>query len=474
MHSNHTGHNALQRAPLGAWLFLPAAALVAAAGCGAGAPLSHTSGSALMFNSTATAASVPDLDDLPLDSAATLEDYLRYAALHSAGLEAAFNQWHAALERVPQAQSLPDPRFNYRYFIEHVETRVGPQRQKLGLSQTFPWFGKLRLRGDVAMAAADATKARYDAVKLQLFRRVKNHYYEYYYLSQAIRVVDDNRKLVEYLEQVARTRYKTDAAGHPDVIRAQVELGKLADRLASLRDLTSPMAAQMNAAIGRPTDAPVATPVEIGQRGQTVDDAQLFQWLRQANPKLMELQHEMAQRRRSVRLARRDYYPDVTVGVDYIDTGEAEMTGVPDSGKDPVTVGISINLPIWRSRLDAGVSEQIARFGAASKQHIDQQSLLEAELKMAMYRLRDADRKIDLYHDTLAPKARQALKATEAAFRAGSTDFSDVVDAQRLLLEFELAYERSLTDRAQHLAEIEMLVGRELSAANDAQDSDQS
>ena len=73
----------------------------------------------------------------------SLQDYLRYAALNNAGLKAAFEQWKAAMEQIPQAKSLPDPKFTYGYFIEEVETRVGPQRQKFGIMQVFPWFGKI-------------------------------------------------------------------------------------------------------------------------------------------------------------------------------------------------------------------------------------------------------------------------------------------------------------------------------------------
>ncbi len=243
----------------------------------------------------------------------TLVQCLRYAALHNAGLEAAFNQWQAALEQVPQARSLPDPRFSYRHFIEQVETRVGPQRQAVGLSQMFPWFGKRSLRGDVAQAAANAAKARYDAKKLQLFRTVKRHYYEYYYLMRAIEVVDENRKLVEYLEQVARTRFKTATADHPDVIRAQIELGKLADRLVSLTDQTTPLAAHLNAVLARRWDAPLPPPQTIDVPQIEGDDAQLAQWLRQANPQLIALQQEVAQQRLAIQLARKDYYPNVTV-----------------------------------------------------------------------------------------------------------------------------------------------------------------
>ena len=54
-----------------------------------------------------------------------------------------------------QVKALPDPRFTYRYYIEEVETRVGAQRQAFELAQRFPWFGKLKLRGDAAFEASE-------------------------------------------------------------------------------------------------------------------------------------------------------------------------------------------------------------------------------------------------------------------------------------------------------------------------------
>jgi cobalt-zinc-cadmium efflux system outer membrane protein len=99
----------------------------------------------------------------------TLSEYLRYAALNNAGLKAAFEEWKAALEQIPQAKALPDLRFTYRYLIESVETRVGPQRQRFSLLQTFPWFGKIAARTDAAAAVAKAAQQRYEGGKLQLF-----------------------------------------------------------------------------------------------------------------------------------------------------------------------------------------------------------------------------------------------------------------------------------------------------------------
>ncbi|MDY0040341.1 MAG: TolC family protein, partial [Desulforhabdus sp.] len=86
----------------------------------------------------------PSVEHLPeLNEQSGLNDYLAYAALNNAGLKAAFLRWQAALEKIPQVTALPDPRFSYGYYIQSVETRVGPQNNRFGLLQTFPWFGKL-------------------------------------------------------------------------------------------------------------------------------------------------------------------------------------------------------------------------------------------------------------------------------------------------------------------------------------------
>jgi outer membrane protein TolC len=121
-----------------------------------------------------------------LNEASRLNNYLAYAALNNPQLEAAFNRWKAALEMVSQARTLPDPRFNYGYFFQEVETRVRPQEQQVGVSQMFPWFGKLRLQGEAALGGANAAQQQYEAAKLKLFNEVKQAYYELYYLGRTI------------------------------------------------------------------------------------------------------------------------------------------------------------------------------------------------------------------------------------------------------------------------------------------------
>ena len=107
--------------------------------------------------------SIPVFSQSPEDAnnIIELQDYLEYAALHNAGLEAAFEQWKTTLEQVTISEAFPDPKFTYNYFIKEIETRTGPQRHRLSLSQTFPWFGVIESRKDAAAAKARAAHQKY-------------------------------------------------------------------------------------------------------------------------------------------------------------------------------------------------------------------------------------------------------------------------------------------------------------------------
>ncbi len=363
---------------------------------------------------------------------------------------------------MPAARSLPDPRLTYGYYIQEIETRVGPQEHRVGLSQMFPWYGKRRLRGEAAEAEALAAEQEYQAVKWKLFYRVKEAYHEYHYLGRAIAITEDNLRLLQHLESVARAKHR---AGAPlsGVIKAQVELGVLDDRLRALRALQEPVVARLNAALNRPAAAVLPWPKETVPLEQVaLSDNNLLRWLAETNPSLRALAARQQRSEKHLALARKQFYPDITLGVDYIETGDALMAGTADSGKDPVIGMVSINLPIWRGRLRAGVDEALARRGAAERATVQQANELEAELKMVLYRYRDALRKINLYAGALLPQAEQSLEVTQQAYEAGAVDFLELIDAQRLLLQFQLDYERARADHHQRHAELEMLVGREI------------
>lgn len=395
----------------------------------------------------------PDIGD-----ASGLPELIEYAALHNAGLKSAFHQWQAVLMKVPQVRALPDPKLSYGYFIRSVETRVGAQTHKVGIAQTFPWFGKLRLRGDKATQEAEMAWQHLVLKQQQLWLELRDAYHEYAYLHRAIEIVDENISLLKHLEGVAQVKFKGGGA-YLGVIKAQVELGKLTDRKATLVDVLEPLRARLNAALSRDVNASLPKPKVIPRPSLERDDTELFARMFASNPELKGLAAGIVRETKGIELAKKNFYPDVTFGVDYIQTGDALALGTSGNSKDPVVAMFSINIPLWRNKLRAGVKEAEARKQSVIEQRSDLNSRLAAKLKLTLFAYRDAERKVSLYRDNLVSQAKSALTIALKSYEGGATDFLETVDAQRLLLEFQLQAERSAADREQRLAEIDFLVG---------------
>jgi len=394
----------------------------------------------------------PTAEPLPDD----LSAYVKEAARYNAGLRRAFERWRAAVERVPQATALPDPMLSYGHFVESIETRVGPQRHRLTVQQRLPWFGTLDLRGRMALAAAGATERELEAEGLRVVYEVTRVYYDYAYLADAIRITRQNMNLLADIEAVARTLMQVGKAPQQHVIAAQVELGRLEDRLQTLTDRRRSVVTALNALMNRPAEGPLAWPDPKPSAVPLPDSATVVERFLTRNPSLLALEQRVAQADAAVELARKGYWPDVTLGITWIETGEGPLA-FPDNGQDAILGMVAINLPIWRRKLRAGVRGALAARQAALAARREAENQLRARLEEALFRLRAADRQVRLYTDSLTPKAEQAYRTAQAGYAAGTVDFQGLVESQRLLLTFQLARERALADRVQRLAQVRML-----------------
>jgi outer membrane protein, heavy metal efflux system len=399
----------------------------------------------------------------PFEPGDGLDALLRHAMRHSPALEADYQRWRAALQRVPQARALPEPQLSVSLLVDEIDRSADYMGERYALSQAFPWFGKLALRGDMALAEAEAEARRFEATRLELAERVTVAWFEYAWIHQAAETAGENRALLVSLEAVARARYRVGEVSQADVNRAQVELARIDEQLRSLRDRRVPAAAALNAILGRPAHARLPEPVAPSrQQPPSLPEREDAEWLALAlaqSPELAAGRHEAEREARGIELARREYYPDFMIGVEYERGGSARMARMDGGGSDMVAGMVSFSVPIRRARYDAGLAEARARHVAAGHALASRELGLEAELQAALFEYRDSARKLELYGATLLPKARQSLAITEAAYRTGEAGFSDLVDAQRVLLEFALAHERAATDRALAAARIKTLVG---------------
>mgnify|MGYP003668360872 CR=1 FL=1 len=403
----------------------------------------------------------------PLSSASTLSDYVALAFQRNPAIRAQSSRWKADLERVAQARALPDPQLSYGGYIQEVETRVGPQRHRLGISQRIPWPGKLANASEVALEQSEATRARAVTVRRRVIRDVAAAYADYYYLARERAVTQEVLALLRQWETVAQMRLRAGSkAAHRDAIKAQVEIGQLEDRLKTLDDDRKPKVARLRALLHLPKAFELPWPSSLPATALALPDSEVLALASRHSPLLAELASRVAARERGVDLAWKSYLPDLMFGLDYIETGQGRRNGLglrpSGSGDDAIIAKFGLTLPIWFGRYDSQVSEAKARLRAAELDRTDAENTVDAAAVQALFNHRDALRKIRLYRDTLIPKAEQSLQANAAAFESGTGSFLDVLDSQRVLLEFHLSRERANARRVTSFADLELLTGVDL------------
>lgn len=393
---------------------------------------------------------------------ASLSFYFDLAMKRSPALRSAFYQWKAAIEKTGYAGALPDPMFSFAYFVENVQTRVGPQEERLGLKQSFPWFGTLGAKKDVAIGNANASYSRLEATRLQLLAQVKAAYLDLFFLGQELQITEDNLELLKFWESVARSKYTVGLRQHPDVIKAQVELGKLDDELKTLQESVPPAAARLRALLNLTdsVDLPIPDSVDVAELELKPDS--VLDAVSQNNPNLEALNHIIDREEAGTRLAGKLSMPSLTAGVDYIVTGEALIPDLKDSGKDPWMVGVGLSLPIWFGKNRSRTSEAHARLRTAEYNLQEKRNQILAYTQKVLFDYSDALRKTRLYRDGLVPKAEESLNASYASYQAGKMDFLNVLDAQRQLLDFQLTVEREKVRLGKNSALLEMLTGNNL------------
>lgn len=422
-----------------------------------------------MAGSMAMAQGTGDASGGP-SASAPLSAYLRAAELRNPGIAAAHELSRAAREEPDVAGAWPEPQASYAHFIETLETRVGPQEYRVGLAQRIPWFGSLGAARSAAEARADGTAAREDAARQQLFHDVKRRYYELYFTGKAIDVIEQQVTLLDQLVDVARTRYTAGRGSQTALLRLQMRTQQLEDALAQRRDEWTSHLARMDALLGEGGPGGMNGSPGVAFALPPIDYAVLLQSLDTVSPRTNpELETIAAHERESealLRLAEKRTYPDFQLGVQYLATGEAADPTMPESGKDPWLLSVSMELPLWWGQHRAAREQARAQRRARQLEWEDAANRLAAEVLEVRNRLQAQQRSIDLLESSLLPLAEQATEVTVRDYAGGRVTYVEVIDAQQAQLELELDLARAQADRGQSLAHLERLLGRPLDDAH--------
>lgn len=389
----------------------------------------------------------------------TLSDYLQIAGENNPGLQAQYKAYEAALQKIPQVNSLPDPQVSFGYFLLPVETRVGPQQARFSLSQMFPWFGTLAAQEDVAAKNAAVQFQRFLDARNALFLQVKQQYYKLYDLEQQISITADDLALLSSYENVVRVRYENNQTSMVDVIRVQMRMEELETQQKLLQEKRIPLQAEFNALLNRPGDQPVEVQDTLPLLPM---DSTLFMPEQTAkHPQLLALQQQEAAAAAEVQVAVKAGLPNLGVGLDYVLVDERSDAILPDNGQNVVMPMVTATVPLFRKKYRAQRKEAELRQAQFELAATDKATRLKAAFDRVAFQWEEAYERGQLYQK-LTERAEQALRIMTTAYANGELPFEELLRMEEELLDYELKYAKAIADQYRYQAELQYITGQDL------------
>ncbi len=395
-------------------------------------------------------------DEAPLTPDAAVAAALQ----NSPALDQLEARYHALAEVPSQVGTLPDPTVEIaavNFPTDSFRRRQEPMTQiRFGVAQRFPFPGKLALAERVADHLAGAAGWEFEEAKLTLERDVRRTWWEIAYLDRALGIVAQNQVLLRQFVDIASAKYRVGEGLQQDVLLAQVELSRLFDRELALQRERGVAAARLNRLLDRDPALPVV--LKADQAPELPDLPPLQVHLDRAKlqrPLLAAIAERLEAATARLDLARRDYFPDFTVGAAYgLRTGSNPLPRGGDRA-DLLTLRLGMNLPIHqRRKLARAVSQRASERDATD---FEQRAALDAvfeEIQAARQRYLAARDQITLFATGIIPQSRQTVESMLAGYRTSRVDFLNLVRSQVRLLDHEVQLSLVQTRSQQALADL--------------------
>lgn len=389
-------------------------------------------------------------------NAQTLEEYLKIAAENNPLLKAKYAAFEASLQKVAQVNSLPDPTLSFGYFISPVETRVGPQRAKFGLSQMFPWFGTLKTVGNVFQLQAEANYQEFINARNELFMQVKSAWYPLYEINRKIILQKENLNILTTYKQLTTTGFKNSKNSMIDVIRTDILINNATTEIKLLKDQLKPLQVHFNTLFNRKDTFAIAivdtlTLTEIATNYRK--DSLL---LNHPILKSFDLNYQSAQK--AEELAKKQSLPKFGVGLDYMMIEKGTMN-VTDNGRDAVMPMVSMSIPIYRSKYKSAVKESQFKQEAIINYKTNYENSLLSMYETNWYELEKSNELLQLYKQQIE-KTNQAVILLMSAYSNSGKEFEEVLRMQQELLKYRMAEATAITTYYTALAKLDFITAK--------------
>jgi outer membrane protein, heavy metal efflux system len=392
------------------------------------------------------------------------EFYIESAFAHNPSLEAMRERIRMKEGTVARAGALDDPKVWVGVVSVPVDSFSFREDEmtgkEIGVSQMFPFPGKRKIRTDIAQRERMEAEHDLEEMRNMLRSEIRMAHAELVSVRGQAEVVRRTRDVLRDIVGVAQEMYAVGRGSQPDVLRGQVESGRMREMVLMLENREKILEIRLNTLAALPPDRPVPPLEALGDTAPPLDREHLIEMYTESRPARRAALARIARAESQVAMARREYYPDFEASVSYM-----QRDPMPEgmSRPDMVSGMVMMNLPIWRrSRLDPAVREMEAERTMAARELENLDLEASNRIGSVLDTLESRTALTALYRTTLIPQAEQAFQANVEAYQVGRIDFPMLMDSVMAVLSFRRDYLAMVGDLHMEKARLEAAVGREI------------
>ena len=390
----------------------------------------------------------------------TLAEAEDLALAHEPGQAALLARADALEQRAIAAGALPTPQFRVGLANYPIEsggfTTEGMTQAQLGFRQMFPPGRSRAVASRRFRSLASEQDRNAEARGRDVMTATRQSWLEAYYWQHAALIVRASRPLFSDLVKVTESLYSVGTADQQDVLRAQLELGRLDDRLLAISEQNERARHELAQWIG--SDAASRPMAEKLPGWDSAPDlAQLHSALA-AHPALTAADAHIEAQAAGVELAEEQKKSGWV-----LDLGYGYRNGVLPNGdprSDFVTVAVTVDLPFFQeNRQDRLLAAASRERSAAMDSREALRRQLASTLEVEYARWRELGQRIALYEERILPQTAQQAEAAQVAYRSDAGDFAEVMRASIDELNTRIELVRLRTQQAQSFAVLANLAG---------------
>ncbi|MEW6074856.1 MAG: TolC family protein [Candidatus Omnitrophota bacterium] len=389
-----------------------------------------------------------------------LEGLIQEASKNNPEILSALKRYEAAKARIPQAKSLDDPVIGLKFEKAkgnplNLDTTPAMDRM-LSVSQMLPWFGKLPLKGKIALVESQMFASEYKNKELEIINKVKNAYYDLFMNHKEIELKKESLRFLEIIAKVAEAKYVVGEIAQEDIFKINLEIAKFDTDIINLTQEKRAKETYLNSILNREPESPLGTPyLEEDITPLRLDIASLYKATLQSQPELLIFSYAIEKNKYAKSLAKKSFFPDLMAGI--------AMRGLSTGSIGPWDLMLSFTAPLWfwtKQRYE--VKEAIANLEEAQAAYQSMKNKALAETKDLATKVEIARKKIKLYTNNQIPILESSIEASLSSYRTGKGDIMMLLDSERMLVATRMDYYKALVDYYMNLADLEKNIGRDL------------